>query len=165
MGGVARVVIVAVALGSNLGSRESHLAFAVDRLSGLLTEFHVSSFYETAPLGVSEPQPWFLNAACVGSTRLSAREVLTELLAIERARGRVRPFSGAARTLDLDLVLFGSAVIDEPGLSVPHPRFRERRFVLEPLSEVAATLADPVTGQTVATLLAQLRPGLSERPR
>jgi 2-amino-4-hydroxy-6-hydroxymethyldihydropteridine diphosphokinase len=90
----------------------------------------------------------------VGDTALSARELLDQLLAIERERGRERPFPGAPRTLDLDLILYGNQVVDEPGLVVPHPRFRQRRFVLEPLAEVAPDLIDPLTGQTVQALAA-----------
>ena len=90
----------------------------------------------------------------MGDTALSARELLDQLLAIERERGRERPFPGAPRTLDLDLILYGNQVVDEPGLVVPHPRFRQRRFVLEPLAEVAPDLIDPLTSQTVQALAA-----------
>ena len=101
-------------------------------------------------------QPIFLNAAAVGETSLSAREVLTTLLDIEKRFGRERPFPGAPRTLDLDVILYGDDIIDSPDLVVPHPRFRERRFVLEPLAEVAADWKDPVTGRTVSELLTLL---------
>ena len=101
-------------------------------------------------------QPRFLNAVAVGETTLDARAVLSELMEIEREAGRERPYAGAARTLDLDLILFGDVIIDEPQLTVPHPRFRERRFVLEPLVEIAPGLQDPVTGRTVAELLGGL---------
>ena len=84
--------------------------------------------------------------------------MLDALLEIERARGRERPFRGAPRTLDLDLLLFGDAIVEEPGLIVPHPRLRERRFVLEPLVEIAADLRDPVTGLTAGELLGRLTP-------
>jgi 2-amino-4-hydroxy-6-hydroxymethyldihydropteridine diphosphokinase len=84
--------------------------------------------------------------------------MLDLLLDVERRLGRARPFPGAARTLDLDLILFGDSVIDEPGLVVPHPRFRDRLFVLEPLVEVAPAWRDPVTGLTVAELLERTRP-------
>jgi 2-amino-4-hydroxy-6-hydroxymethyldihydropteridine diphosphokinase len=148
-------VFVAVALGSNLGDRRAHLDFAVSRLATLLTGLRGSHYHETAPVGMIGPQPPFLNAAAVGETTLGARALLDALLDVERERGRERPHPNAARTLDLDLVLFGDCVIDEPGLVVPHPRFRERRFVLEPLAEVAPAMVDPVTGETIASLLAR----------
>jgi 2-amino-4-hydroxy-6-hydroxymethyldihydropteridine diphosphokinase len=149
-------VRVAVALGANLGDRAAQLGAACDRLRTLLDNLSVSSFHETDPVGVG-PQPRFLNAAATGITSGNARDVLAHLLAIERAFGRERPFPGAPRTLDLDLILYGDAVIDEPGLQVPHPRFRERAFVLDPLSEIAADWIDPVTGLSVAQLQRRLR--------
>jgi 2-amino-4-hydroxy-6-hydroxymethyldihydropteridine diphosphokinase len=145
-------VTAAVSLGSNLGDRHAHLDYAVSRLRILFTNLRVSSYQDTDPVGVPDHQPLFLNAAVVGDTALVARSLLDALLAIERERGRERPFPGAARTLDLDLVLYGSLVIDEPGLIVPHPRFRERLFVLDPLAEIAPDLVDPVTGRSVADL-------------
>jgi 2-amino-4-hydroxy-6-hydroxymethyldihydropteridine diphosphokinase len=143
---------VAIALGSNLGDRESHLAFAIDRLRRYLTDLRVSTWHETEPVGV-EPQPQFLNGALTGNTQLTARELLQELMEIEQERGRERPRAGAPRTLDLDLILYGDEVIAEPALRVPHPRFRERMFVLEPLSEIAGHWIDPETGRTVNELL------------
>lgn len=148
-------VRVAVALGSNLGDRQAHLVHAASELQSLLSGVRLSSFLDTAPVDV-EPQPRFLNAAAVGWTDRPAREVLDRLLAIEERHGRERPHIGAPRTLDLDLILYGSDIIDEPGLHVPHPRFRQRRFVLEPLSAIAPDLIDPVTGRTVLQLLAEL---------
>ena len=150
-------MIAAVALGSNLGDRAAHLDFAIARLATLLDNLKASRYYDTVPVGVPDPQPIYLNAAAVGKTSLAARALLDGLLAIERERGRERPHDNAPRTLDLDLILFGDAVIVEPGLVVPHPRFRERRFVLEPLAEVAAGLRDPVTGKTADQLLLDLR--------
>ena len=149
-------VVAAVSLGSNLGDRRAHLDFAVARLRTLLANLRVSPYHDTEPVGVPDRQPLFLNAAAVGDTSLGARDLLDALLAIERERGRERPFPGAARTLDLDLVLYGSLVMDEPGLIIPHPRFRERLFVLDPLAETAPDLVDPVTGSNVASLLARL---------
>lgn len=127
---------------------------AVDRLRQHLSDFRVSTFHETDPVGGAQPR--FLNAAATGVTTFSARELLDLLLAIEAARGRERPHPGAARTLDLDLILYGDEVIEAPGLQVPHPRFRERAFVLAPLAEIAPDWRDPVTGATIAELFGQL---------
>ena len=147
---------VAIALGSNLGDREGYLRSAMTALQPFISNLHVSTFHDTAPVGVG-PQPTFLNATAVGETSLGARVLLDTLLAVERDLGRERPFPGAPRTVDLDLILYGDAVIDEaPSLIVPHPRFRERRFVLEPLAEIAPDLAVPPDGVTVRELLARL---------
>jgi 2-amino-4-hydroxy-6-hydroxymethyldihydropteridine diphosphokinase len=154
---LVNVVMCAIALGSNLGDRRGHLDFAVSKLQALLRNLTVSRYYDTAPVGVSGPQPLYLNAVAVGKTTLSARDLLGALLAIERERGRERPHANAPRTLDLDLILYGDAVLNEPGVTVPHPRFRERRFVLEPLAEVAPELRDPLTGKTADALLADLQ--------
>jgi 2-amino-4-hydroxy-6-hydroxymethyldihydropteridine diphosphokinase len=146
-------VTAAIALGSNLGDRAGHLAFARARLEALLSDCQFSTSYETEPVGVPDVQPAFLNAAAIGSTDRTPYELLTALLAIEQSRGRQRPRPNAPRTLDLDLVLHGEAIVDLPGLIVPHPRFRERRFVLEPLCEIAPTMVDPITKKTVTELL------------
>lgn len=123
----------------------------------LLAGARCSTVYETDPEGVGTPQGQFLNQVIVGETTGTARQLLEELLAIEKHAGRVRPFSGAPRTLDLDLILFDGLVIDEPDLTVPHPRFRERAFVLEPLAEVAPWFLDPVTGESMVALRDRLR--------
>jgi 2-amino-4-hydroxy-6-hydroxymethyldihydropteridine diphosphokinase len=147
---------VAVALGSNLGDRRAHLDYAVGRLRSLLDDLRVSTYHETDPVGLLGPQPRFLNAAAIGQTNATPRALLDSLLAIEAERDRTRPHAHASRTLDLDLVLFGDAVVNEPGLTVPHPRFRERRFVLAPLAEIAPAWRDPVSGKTIGELLAAL---------
>jgi 2-amino-4-hydroxy-6-hydroxymethyldihydropteridine diphosphokinase len=150
-------IIAAVALGSNLGDRAGHLDHAVSRLRDLLRGLRVSRFYDTVPVGATGPQPLYLNAAAVGEAAMPARALLETLLAIEEERGRERPYPNAPRSLDLDLILFGDLVIDEPGLVIPHPRFRERRFVLQPLAEIAPDLKDPVTGTSVSELLSSVR--------
>ena len=151
---------VAIALGSNLGDRRAAIQFAIDRLSRILTDLSFSDIIETDPEGpdgeVQEDQPLYLNAVVSGTTTLDARALLAAILGIERDYGRERPFPGAPRTLDLDLVLLGGEVIDEPGLQVPHPRFRDRFFVLGPLAEIAPDLIDPVTGLRVGELLVRL---------
>ena len=148
---------VAVALGSNIGDREAYLAFAVGRLSPLLSNLRQSRWYDTAPVGVSPDQPRFLNGVVTGDTALTARDLLNELLAIEQAAGRTRPSPMAPRTLDLDLILFGNERIRETGLVVPHPRFRERLFVLEPLAEIAPGWIDPDSGEPITALLERAR--------
>jgi 2-amino-4-hydroxy-6-hydroxymethyldihydropteridine diphosphokinase len=156
-----RTTTAAIALGSNVGDREAHLAFAVGRLSALLSNLRQSGWHDTAPVGVSPDQPRYLNGVVVGETSLTARELLQALLGIEQAAGRTRPSPMAPRTLDLDLILFGNERIREAGLVVPHPRFRERLFVLEPLAEVAPGWIDPDSGEAVSALLARAR----TRPR
>jgi 2-amino-4-hydroxy-6-hydroxymethyldihydropteridine diphosphokinase len=146
----------AIALGSNVGDRVAHLGHAVSRLQTLIRNLKVSRYYETAPVAVTGPQPLYLNAAVVGETDVAARALLDALLGIERERGRERPRLNAPRTLDLDLILFGDLVAEETGLIIPHPRFRERRFVLEPLAEIAPDLQEPVTRLTIAELLQKL---------
>jgi 2-amino-4-hydroxy-6-hydroxymethyldihydropteridine diphosphokinase len=145
----------AFALGSNLGDRRAHLDHAVRRLSDFLQDPVVSSFIETEPVGVG-PQPLFLNGAVVGLTSLAPHDLLERLLGIEQQQGRDRPFPGAPRTLDLDLLLLGSHVVCDDRLILPHPRFRERLFVLAPLVEIAPGLVDPVTGLTIRDLYDRL---------
>jgi len=151
------VPLTAIALGSNLGDRRAHLEWAVDRLRELLTNLRVSSFIETEPIDVPGPQPPFLNGAVVGETALASEALLGELLALERERGRERTGVRAPRTLDLDLLLYGDLIVDSPALVIPHPRFAERAFVLEPLAEIAPQMRDPRTGKSVARLLGELR--------
>jgi 2-amino-4-hydroxy-6-hydroxymethyldihydropteridine diphosphokinase len=148
---------VVVAFGSNLGDRRSAILSAAAEVGRMLSNFRLSPLIETLPVGPGlEGDPLYLNAVGVGESPASARELLARLLAIEAAAGRTRPHPGAPRVIDLDLILAGDEVIDEPDLKVPHPRFRERGFVLEPLASLAPDLRDPVSGMTVDMLLRKL---------
>jgi 2-amino-4-hydroxy-6-hydroxymethyldihydropteridine diphosphokinase len=144
-----------VGLGANLGPREETLRRAVDLLSGAahVDVVAVSELRETEPVGVVD-QPPFLNGAVELETALSPRELLDLLLEIERALGRVRNERWGPRLVDLDLLVYGDAVIDEPGLRVPHPRLGERRFALEPLADLDRELEIPGLGRVSAALAA-----------
>ncbi len=143
-----------VGLGANLGDRESTLRAAVDALGAEegIEAVAVSTLRETEPVGVGE-QPRYLNGVVAFDTTLAAPELLDLLLALEQRFGRVRvPGEHGPRTLDLDLLLYGDGVIDEPRLTVPHPRIQERRFVLEPLAELAPGLVVPGRGDVESLL-------------
>jgi 2-amino-4-hydroxy-6-hydroxymethyldihydropteridine diphosphokinase len=140
-----------VGLGANLGDREATIRAAAAVLPGLVA---VSELRETEPVGVVD-QPPFLNGAAALETELSARELLDALLAIERDLGRERRERWGPRPIDLDLLLYGEERIDEPGLTVPHPRLHERRFALEPLADLDPELVVPGHGR-VSELLAEL---------
>lgn len=151
-------MVVVVAFGSNIGDRQRHIVDAAGHTAAFLSGFRLSPLAETAPVGAGlENDPAYLNAVGVGESDLSPRELFERLRAIEIAAGRTRPYPGAPRTLDLDLILAGDAIVEDGDLQVPHPRFRERLFVLEPLAGLAPGLVDPVTGLTVATLLEAVR--------
>jgi 2-amino-4-hydroxy-6-hydroxymethyldihydropteridine diphosphokinase len=140
-----------VGLGANLGDREATIRAAVAALPGVVA---VSTLLETDPVGKTD-QPRFLNGVAALETELSAGELLDVLLSVERSLGRERRERWGPRTIDLDLLLYGDETIDEPGLTVPHPRMHERRFVLEPLAEVARGLVIPGRGR-VEELLTHL---------
>ena len=146
-----------IGLGANLGPREATLLRAVERLAAEdeITVLELSSLRDTEPVGVTD-QPEFLNGALAVETTLSPRELLDALMRIERELGRVRGAERfGPRTIDLDLLLYGDEVVEEPGLTVPHPRLHERRFALEPLAELDPELDIPGRGR-VADLLASM---------
>ena len=145
------MTVAYVGVGSNLGDREATIRAAISALPGVVA---VSQLRETDPAGIIE-QPAFLNGAVALETELSPRQLLDTLLAIERELGRERRERWGPRTIDLDLLLYGGETVDEPGLTVPHPRLHERRFALEPLVELDPELLIPGRGR-VADLLAEL---------
>src|SRR6266481_3600101 len=137
-----------LSLGSNVGHREANLRAAIRRLEAVGRVVAVSSFYETEPMEFKQ-QEWFVNCAVAVETEKSAEELLDALLSIERAMGRERVQAKGPRSIDIDILLFGDAVIDEKGLKVPHPAMHERRFVLEPLAEIAPDAIHPVFKRSV----------------
>jgi 2-amino-4-hydroxy-6-hydroxymethyldihydropteridine diphosphokinase len=151
-----------LSLGSNVGDREGHLREAVEQLRRLGERIRLSSLYETEPVDFTE-QAWFLNCVAALETTLGARELLDEVVAIERTMGRRRTRDKGPRTIDIDILLFGKSVVEEPGLTIPHPALAERRFVLEPLAEIAPELVHPVLGKTVRQLRDALPPGQEVR--
>lgn len=147
-----------IALGSNVGEREAHLNFAVTALGAFGRVLAVSSYHETEPVGYLE-QGRFLNAALLLDTALAPQELMRALLRLEAARGRERRIPNGPRTLDLDLLFYADLVLDEPGLSIPHPRLHERLFVLAPLAEIAPEKVHPRLKRTVRELLEERKPG------
>lgn len=152
----------AIALGSNLGDRGENISHATERIGELpsTSVVVVSSPIETDPIGILD-QPRFLNACCVVRTCLDPRGLLGTLHQIERdlGRDRSRERRWGPRTIDLDLLLVDDLVIDEPDLTIPHPRMHQRRFVLEPLAEIAGDLVHPVLSVSIRELLERLRGG------
>jgi 2-amino-4-hydroxy-6-hydroxymethyldihydropteridine diphosphokinase len=155
-----------IGLGSNLGDREATLNGAIAALGntpGVVVRT-VSSFHETEPVGGPPGQGMFKNAAAVIETTLDPLELLHALQEIEARFGRARTVRFGERTLDLDLLLFDDRIIETLELSIPHPRLATRRFVLEPLAEIAPDAIDPVAKRTVAGLLADLDHRSGEQP-
>jgi 2-amino-4-hydroxy-6-hydroxymethyldihydropteridine diphosphokinase len=149
---------VYISLGSNIGDREANLAEAVRRLAALGTVTCVSSLYETEPVEFLN-QPWFLNCVVELETEKMPRSLLSSMLEIERAMGRRRTVAKGPRTIDLDLLLFGSSVVETPNLTVPHLAMHERRFVLEPLAEIAPEVRHPALRRSAREMLNALAKG------
>jgi len=142
---------VVLSLGSNLGSREEHLLAGMSRLARIpgFKLIALSSLYESEPLGISTTHS-FINAACLAACRLPARQLLAACRGIEREAGRAEASASRDRTLDIDIVLYGDTVIEERDLTIPHPRYHERLFVLMPLMEICPSISTPPSGRTIA---------------
>ena len=144
---------VYLALGSNLGDREGHLRSAVEGLTRRNVRIvRAETVYSTEPREVLD-QPWFLNTVLEGDTSLTAEELLAACLSVEQENLRQRDTSKGPRTLDIDVIFYGNETIRKPNLTIPHPHFAERRFVLEPLAEIAPDFIDPASHKTVRALL------------
>lgn len=154
--------MVYLSLGSNVGDRRARLLEALGRLSVLAPIAAVSSFYETEPVEVTD-QPWFLNAVIAIETEQSPEQLMASVLQIEEAMGRQRVQKKGPRSIDIDILLFGDQVVNSSHVTIPHPAMHERRFVLEPLAEIAPDLRHPVLNKTTRELLDLLPPGQAVR--
>lgn len=153
---------VYLSLGSNLGDRAANLRTAIEKLGEIGTVAAVSSFYDTEPVEVTA-QPWFLNCAVKLETEKMPRQLIAAILNLEQGMGRQRKQNKGPRVIDIDILLFGTSVIEMPSLTVPHPALHLRRFVLEPLAEIAPEVRHPVLRRSVRELRDALPSGQTVR--
>ena len=153
---------VYLSLGSNLGDRAANLHTALTLLGAVGKVVAVSSFYETEPVELTA-QPWFLNCAAKLETERMPKQLIKNILDLEREMGRQRQQKKGPRNIDIDILLFGTSIIETQGLTVPHPALHERRFVLEPLAEIASDVRHPVFKRTIRELRDALPPGQAVR--
>lgn len=154
--------LVYLSLGSNVGDREEQLRHAQARLGAIGRVVAMSSFYETEPVEFTQ-QPWFLNCAGALETSMTPQQLIAAILHIEEEMGRRRLQNKGPRSIDIDILLFDGAVVDATDLTIPHPALHQRRFVLEPLAEIAPEVFHPVLKKTVRELLDELPPGQAVR--
>ena len=154
--------IVYLSLGSNLGDRAANLHTAIGKLGEMGTVAAVSSFYDTEPVELAA-QPWFLNCAVKLETEKMPRQLIAAILNLEQGMGRQRKQNKGPRVIDIDILLFGTSVIDMPSLTVPHPALHLRRFVLEPLAEIAPEVRHPVLRRSARELRDALPAGQTVR--
>jgi 2-amino-4-hydroxy-6-hydroxymethyldihydropteridine diphosphokinase len=147
---------VYLSLGSNIGDRAANLHAAIEKLGALGEIVATSSFYETEPVDFTA-QPWFLNCAVAVRTQLMPKLFLSKIQMIEQQMGRRRIQPKGPRNIDIDILLFGNSVVSAPELQIPHAAMHERRFVLEPLAEIAPEVRHPVLKKTVREMLQQLQ--------
>jgi 2-amino-4-hydroxy-6-hydroxymethyldihydropteridine diphosphokinase len=153
---------VYLSLGSNLGNRGVNLENAISKLNQLGNVVAVSSFYETEPVEVTA-QPWFLNCAIKLDTEKMPKQLLKGILDVEQEMGRKRTQNKGPRNIDIDILLFGNSIVETKGLTIPHPALHERRFVLEPLAEIAPEVRHPVFKKTIREMRDALPAGQAVR--
>jgi 2-amino-4-hydroxy-6-hydroxymethyldihydropteridine diphosphokinase len=154
--------LVYLSLGSNVGDRVGNLDAAIDQLRALGEVAAVSSFYETEPVEFTA-QAWFLNCVVALDTETKPRQLLDGILGIEQQMGRRRTQKKGPRVIDIDILLFGNSIVDDLGLTIPHPAMHERRFVLEPLAEIAPEVRHPILKRSIQELRDALPPGQTVR--